>query len=144
MCTQEITREDIRVLNRYSKETLVKLPTEWQINNLQLDSPYDRVLRFYFLQGRLAIEGLATESEKLTIDRARSLYKLLEQTDQLLDAFGIVIEPATGKSCVGNCSDERDECLANCKEKFCGCYWDSFTCKLNCFFAIKIEKVPGQ
>lgn len=140
MCTckniKEVTHEDINVFNRFSKETLVKLPTEWQINNLQLESSYASVIRFYALQGRLAIEGLATDPERITINQAVSLYSLLEQTDQLLESFGLVTN-AAGNSCIGTCSKEKDECKKNCTTKYCGCTWNAFLCKLNCFFSIK-------
>lgn len=129
--SREITREDVLTFNRFSRKTLAKLPTAWQIETWTLDDPSERLIRHYLQQGRLVIESLAADN--LRVEEAAALYSLLKQTDLILAPLGA---QASG---IGTCTAEKDKCKAGCKSKFCGCTWNSFLCKLNCFFKIVVE-----
>lgn len=133
--SEAITRDDIALFNRFSRNTLAKLPTEWQIDHWQLDSPSEKRIRHCLHEGRLAMVALSADD--LDAEEATALYTHLVQTDLLLTALGS--QSAASPSCIGKCTGEKTACKGACEQKFCGCTWNSFLCKANCFISVKVD-----
>jgi hypothetical protein len=137
---RDISREDLEEMKLISRRVLQKLPTEQQIANLEIRNPADRQLQVYIRQGRMAIKKMASDAEQLSPEEASNLYSQLQQAEQsLLTLSNNNIPAAT--SCIGTAESEKKGCLETCKgsgKKFCGCYWNSFLAKANCFFPSKV------
>ena len=123
-----------------SRRVLQKLPTEQQIANREIRNSADRQLQVYIRQGRMAIKKMASDAEKLSPEEASNLYSQLQQSEPSLLTLSNNNIP-TAKSCIGTAESEKQGCLENCKgsrKKICGCYWNSFLAKANCFFPSKL------
>ncbi|MCY7386237.1 MAG: hypothetical protein LH628_27460 [Microcoleus sp. CAN_BIN18] len=139
---RDISREDLDEMKEemklFSKRVLQHLPTEEQIANMEIRKPADRQLTVYVRQGRMAIEKMASDAEQLSPEEATNLYSQLQQAERSLLNLGDNNTPT--KSCIGTAEGEKQKCLQDCKgsgKKFCGCYFNSFLAKANCF-------IPGK
>ena len=124
-----------------SRRVLQKLPTEQQIANMEIRNPADRQLQVYIRQDRMAIKKMASDAEQLSPEGASNLYSQLQQAEQSLLTLSNNNIPAA-KSCIGTAESEKQGCLEKCKgsgKNFCGCYWNSFLAKANCFFPSKVQ-----
>lgn len=136
MC-RKIEPSDARDFLRFSLEAIPKLPSEETLARISVDSPAAKMAIFYIRQGSLVIQRFADcyATGQMDEEEVCSLYTLLLQSEEML---GIAVEAAagaSGKSCIGTCSDEKKACK-NGGGKQCG--WNSFLCKANCFFSIQL------
>jgi hypothetical protein len=132
MCI-EIAYEDIREFSRFSEDVLIKLPNEEVLSAVPVNSTSDEMAKFYIRQGTLVIKLFSDcfEAGGMDLEEACALRTLLVQSDRML---GIILsEYNEKKSCIGQAESEKKECKENCKKKFCGCIWNSFLAKTNCF-----------
>ena len=132
---REISRKDLEEMKLISRRVLPQLPTEEQIANLKIKNPSDRQLQVYIRQGRMAIEKLASDAEQLTSEDAMNLYLQLQQAEQKILINGN--NNSVARSCIGTAENEKKDCKEDCKaskKRFCGCLWNSFLAKVNCFY----------
>lgn len=133
---RDISQEDLDEMKLFSKRVLQQLPTEEQIANMEIRNPADRRLQVYVQQGRMAIEKMASDAEQLSPEEASNLYSQLQQAEHSLLTLGN--NNTSAESCIGTAEGKKKECIKDCNKsgkKFCGCYWNSFLAKANCFLA---------
>lgn len=135
MCI-DIDYEDIRDFVRFSEEALPKLVDEKMLETVPTKGPSDEMAKFYIRQGSLVIKHFADcfEAGRMDLEEARALRTLLVQSDRML---GIVLSES--KSCIGEAESDKQKCKHNCGKKFCGCVWNSFLAKLNCFIKVDVS-----
>lgn len=138
MCV-DIGYEDIREFARLSEEALPKIVDEKTLEALPERCSSDEMAKFYIRQGSFIIKHFADcfESGGMNLEEACALRTLLVQSDRML---GIILsESEEGKSCIAQAESDKKECKGNCKKKFCGCIWNSFLAKTNCFVKVDVS-----
>jgi hypothetical protein len=144
MCV-EIDYEGIRAFAHFSREALPKPPSEERVARIPARGALDELAKTYIRMGCLAIRQFADafEAGGMDLEEACVLWSRLVESELMLGQ--IIAEHAaagqTGQSCIGQCSSEKKKCKNSCQQKHCGCTWDAFLCKINCFFTLNIGGV---
>ncbi len=138
MCTT-IGTDGLRRFHELSKERLDRLPDEDAIARVDTRDPVNALAVAYIRQGILAIRQFADcfDGGRLSSEEACVLRVSLVQSELMIGALTAGVSAEAG-SCVGTCSDEKSECQDGCEQTFCGCVWDSFLCKSNCFLKVNV------
>ena len=137
----DIGHEDIREFVRFSEEALPQLVDARTLDDIPEGDPLTEMARFYIRQGSLVIRQFADcfEAGRLDREEACALYTLLMQSERML-GMAIAGVSAEGQSCIGQAESEKQDCKSACPKKFCGCVWNAFLAKSNCFVKINVGK----
>lgn len=116
-----------------SRATCEKLPSEAEIER----GCTAEQARPLLIEGSRLLRFMAGEAGQPEPEEVQAALVRFVQVDAMLTIVG----QATAQSCVGQAQSEKKECQKNCQKRFCGCFWNSFLAKSNCF--VQIGGIPG-
>jgi hypothetical protein len=135
---QPLNVADLVDLAQYSRDTLERLPCEDEILKKCGTSSSAAAL---IVEGRRLLKVLAGDAGQPDADDAQAVLVRFVQIDATLAVIGNQVQA----SCIGEAQGEKKQCQEDCrgsKKKFCGCLWNSFLAKTNCFISIGQLPVP--
>ena len=121
----------------YSRNACKQLPSESEIHKNCSDKEVGQLI----IQGARAIRFMAGEAGQPEPEEAQAMYVRFVQLNAELD-IATMQSSADTKSCIGTAQSEKKDCQKNCSgtdKKFCGCFWNSFLAKSNCFLKVGVS-----
>ena len=132
-----LTMADVVDIGCFSREACAQLPSEDEIDK-RCRSKQARPL---IVEGARVLRFMAGEAGQPDQDELQAALVRFVQIDALLSIVGTQAGQ-DGKSCIGQAQSEKKECQSDCKKsdkKFCGCFWNSFLAKSNCFLDVGVN-----
>ena len=131
---EPFTLRDVVDVSCFSRDAAAKLPDE---DRLRKHCNNERELALLIEGSRiLRTLALSDDDAQLDIDEVQILFWRFVQVETMLG-----VGTTVAKSCIGEAQAEKKKCKEDCKnspKKFCGCFWNSFLAKADCFINIGV------
>ena len=117
----------------FARDACGRLPNEDEVARQCRDERASPLI----IEGSRLIRFMAGEFGQPEADELHVAYIRFIQVEAMLTVVG----SDTQKSCIGEAQDRKKKCQEDCKkskEKFCGCFWNSFLEKTNCFVSVNV------